>query len=355
MNIAWVLPVYHSNLHVALKALRQSGYRIHLICGNHREGADEVADTYEVKEQESLTLPSALKLLRALNPDLVVIRKTGKLSRLLYWASVIQRRKVLGYDQRPYLCPRHLAQVLLGPLKGKPMHRFTPVHGLPGVGKPDPRATYLPFPVEPMPHGGSREYAPGGTVRILCVAKLTEERKNHFLLLRALEPLAAEFDFEVTFVGGSNPQIKNPNVNLLEALQDYATHGPMAPRVSIRKDVAFVEMNEIYRNHDICVLPSRAEPLGTAPLEAMAQGCAAVISSDSGSAYYVQSSIEAGRACGAIFATNNISDLRNVLANLLSDVGEITKCGQNAIEWTRSQFSPSLFSERAQSIFGRSK
>jgi glycosyltransferase involved in cell wall biosynthesis len=204
-----------------------------------------------------------------------------------------------------------------------------------------------------MPHSEGREYAPGGTVRILCVAKLTEERKNHFLLVRALEPLAADFDFEVTFVGGSTQHIKNSRLDVLEALQDYATNGPMAPRVSIRKDVAFVEMNEIYRNHDICVLPSRAEPLGTAPLEAMAQGCAAIISSDSGSAYYVQSSIEAGRPCGAIFATNDPTALRDVLANLISDMDELRKYGHNAVKWTRSEFSPSLFSERAKKVFNR--
>ena len=352
MDIAWIMPIYHTNLHFALKALREAGHRSHLICAKRRDGADEVSETHTVVDQEQLTRRDASELMRSLDPDLVIIRKTGRLSKLVYWASVLQRRKVIGYDQRPYLRPRHIGQVLSAPLKGRPIRRFTPVHGL--SGRPDPRAAYIPFPVEPMPPGTERCYAPYGVFRILCVGKLTERRKNHFLLLRALEPLAQQFDFRVTVVGSSSLDIGNPDPEYFKALQDYARQGQLAERMEIVTDVPFSEMPTIYRNHDICVLPSCAEPLGTAPLEAMAQGCAAIISSDSGSAYYVQSAAEAGLPCGAIFESGDGDALQLALLKVMSNKPDSHFSGWNAREWVRRSFSPRMFAQHFHDEYSES-
>jgi glycosyltransferase involved in cell wall biosynthesis len=306
-----------------------------------RAGAEEVSETHLIVDQDQMTRRDASELLRSLNPDLVIVRKTGRLSNLMSWVSMLQRRKVVGYDQRPYLRPRHFTKILRGALKGRPTHRFTPVHGL--TGTPDPWAAYIPFPVEPMPAGTSRTYFRGGTVRILCVAKLAQRRKNQFLLLRALEPLASEVAFHVTFVGSSTLDTRHPDLEHFQALKEYATHGPLAKSMQIQTDVPFAEMPLIYRNHDICVLPSREEPLGTAPLEAMGQGCAAIISSDAGSAYYVKSAELAGLPCGAVFGTDDEAALRNALAGLVQNRLEMARLGQNALRWTRQEFSEEKF------------
>ena len=348
MDIAWIMPIYHTNLHFALKALRQAGHRIHLVCAKHRDGADEVSDTHTVIDQEHLTRHDASELLRSLDPDLVIIRKTGRLSKLMYWVSIFQRRNVIGYDQRPYLRPRHIGQLLSAPLKGRPMRRFTPVHGL--GGQPDLCAAYIPFPVEPMPPGTERRYAPDGVVRILCVGKLTERRKNQFLLLRALEPLASQFDFRVTLVGSSSVEIGNPDPEHFKALQNYAINGPLAKHMEIIADVPYHDMPTIYQNHDICVLPSCAEPLGTAPLEAMAQGCAVIVSSDAGSAYYVQGAQEFGLPCGAVFESDNGKQLELELATLMADRDRLSLFGRNAAEWARREFAPDKFATRFKSL-----
>jgi glycosyltransferase involved in cell wall biosynthesis len=234
--------------------------------------------------------------------------------------------------------------VLSAPLKGRPIRRFTPVHGL--SGRPDPRAAYIPFPVEPMPPGTERSYAPGGVVRILCVGKLTERRKNHFLLLRALEPLAQQFDFRVTLVGSSSLDIGNPDPEYFQSLQDYARQGPLAERMEIVTDVPFSEMPTIYRNHDLCVLPSRAEPLGTAPLEAMAQGYAAIISSDAGSAYYVLSGADAELPCGAVLEGGHQQALCRTMGDTFLHLETLASVGRNAAKWARMEFSLRRFVER---------
>jgi len=343
VDILFVLPSYHTNLYYALKALRQAGHRTHLVCAKGHDGASAITDTHTLVDQGHLTHRDAAALMRRINPNLVIIRKTGRLSKLMHRVGVLQRRKLIGYDQRPYLRPRHLGQVAHGVLNGRPIRRFTPVHGL--AGRPDPRAAYIPFPVEPMPAGAERSYAPNGVVRILCVGKLTERRKNHFLLLRALEPLASRFDFHVTIVGSSSLDIGNPDPEYFKTLQDYARHGRLADRTEIVTDVPFSEMPAIYRNHDICVLPSRAEPLGTAPLEAMAQGCAAVVSSDAGSAYYVESGKEAALPCGAVFPSGDEDALSGMLVELMAAAETLQTLGCNAAEWTRLEFGMTNFVE----------
>jgi glycosyltransferase involved in cell wall biosynthesis len=201
-----------------------------------------------------------------------------------------------------------------------------------------------------MPCNETRDYAPEGTVRILCVGKLTERRKNQFLLIRALEFLADDFDYRVTFVGSSSLNIQNPDQNHFDALKEYASHGPLAGRVTVVPDAPFDDMMKFYRTHDVCVLPSRAEPLGTAPLEAMAQGCAAIVSSGAGSSYYVEAACEAGLPCGAVFPSGNVHALQHSLDALISDRDRLQELGQNAAQWSRREFAPDVFLRRFQAL-----
>jgi glycosyltransferase involved in cell wall biosynthesis len=205
-----------------------------------------------------------------------------------------------------------------------------------------------------MPQGAERCYTPDGVVRILCVGKLTERRKNHFLLLRALEPLASRFDFRVTIVGSSSLDIGNADPEYFKALQDYARHGLLADRTEIVPNAPFSEMPTIYRNHDICVLPSRAEPLGTAPLEAMAQGCASIVSADAGSAYYVQSAQDAGFQCGDVFPGQDVTTLAKTLEQTMDGAAPLRSLGMNALTWTRTTFHPDGFVSRFIALQPRS-
>ncbi len=339
MNLAFVLPGYHTNLFYAFRALEQAGHRCHLLCPTN--GRNDFIESYHVFDRDRINYNEIARVMNEINPDLVIIRKTPRLSKLAHRACLFQQRKFIGYDLRPYMRPRHLAQVLHGVIAGRPMRRFTPVHGL--AGRPDARAKYIPFPVEALPDGAKRDYVPNGTVRVLCVAKLGQQRKNQFLLLRALEPLALRTDFRVTFVGTSSLDFRNADPAYYSALQRYATDGLLAGRVEIRTDVPFKDMPSIYRTHDVCVLPSRAEPLGIAILEAMAQGCAAVVSSDAGSAFYVKSAELAGSPCGTVFATDNDVALRHTLEHLLTNHSDIIRLGQNSILWARKEFSEEIF------------
>jgi hypothetical protein len=347
LNVVFVVPSFHTNLFFATKALKQAGVGVHILCAN-AAGAEDHSEVRPVILDQATTRWSDLyKRLGEIRPDLVVIRDVGRISKMIFWISLVQRRPMIGYDQRPFLKPRHWGRLLHGFARGRPLRRITPVHGLwePG-GRADRFATYMPFPVEGIGEAEPRRYCPDGVVRILCVGKLAERRKNQLLLLQSLEPLAAEFDFRITLAGSASLQVGAADRAYLESLLSYAESGALRNRLTIIKDVPFSDMARLYADHDICVLPSKKEPLGTAPLEAMGRGCAAIISSDSGSAYYVAEAEEAGLPCGALFSSGSEAGLRLVLRNMLDNPERIAALGQNAIKWVQRRFSLAEFANR---------
>lgn len=347
MKVLFVVPRFHTNLFFATKALTNFGYDVHIICTDQGKLEDHSFVKPKIVGASEIHWPYLYSYLEKLNPDVVIIRDVGRLSKILYWQSLLQRRLMIGYDQRPFLKPRHLGRVMHGFLRGRPVYRLTPVHGIAETGstRPDPRATYLPFPVEAA-EIGERIYAPNGVTRILCVAKLGERRKNHMLLLKALEQLAARHRFTISFAGSAALSIKGGDDAYLQDLLAYAENGPLSDRMTIRQNVPFAGMDQLYAEHDICVLPSRKEPLGTAPLEAMARGCAAIIASDAGSAYYVQGAEPAGMPCGSLFRTGDEEDLRAVIERFLASPEAVEKMGCNALQWARQEFSLELFAAR---------
>jgi glycosyltransferase involved in cell wall biosynthesis len=105
-------------------------------------------------------------------------------------------------------------------------------------------------------------------------------------------------------------------------------------------------MTELDARHDLCVLPSSREPLGTAPLEAMGQGCAALVSTECGSAWYVQSAIDAGLPCGEVFPAGDVEALAAALRRTVSPPDRLATLGANALTWARREFGEERFAER---------
>jgi glycosyltransferase involved in cell wall biosynthesis len=345
-RVLFVLPWFHTNLHYALTALVRHGVEPVLLV---REGGRGGVDGVRIIEAPGprLAFAEARRLVRAERPDLVVIRKTRGLARPVHLATLLQGVPAVGYDQRPILAPRPPLHGPRGLFKGRPRRRFTPVYGLPRPRRrADATAFYLPFPVASAPAGVARRWAPEGVVRILCVAKLAEARKNHRVLIRALERLADDVPVTLTLAGSSSLTIGAPDAELLAWLRAYAGTGALGARVTVLEDVPFDAMTELYARHDVCVLPSSREPLGTAPLEAMGQGCAALVSAECGSAWYVQGAAEAGLPCGEVFAPRDVDALAEALRRTVSPPDRLAALGANALAWVRREFGEDRFAER---------
>jgi glycosyltransferase involved in cell wall biosynthesis len=346
MKVLFLLPRFHTNLFHAIAALRERGHDVMLCCVEQGPIEDYRSLVPEILMPDDLRWAAVFRRLRIFGPDIVIIRQTeGRWRRFAYLARLLGIPAV-GYDQRALDRPRSIQRRLRDWFRGRPILRFTPVLGERLAARRDAQAFYLPFPVRA--EDGTRSYVPDGVVRVLCVGKLNQPRKQHFLLIEALEALAPRHRFALTLIGSSAYRASGGTPAYYERLCEYARSGALASVTALRADVPFREMPAVYRAHDICVLPSRSEPLGTAPLEAMAHGCVPVLSDECGSAGYV----DPGET-GLIFRADDGQALRELLDGLLGDPARIARMGRAAAARAADEFSPSRFIERFEALCTR--
>lgn len=346
MKLVFVLPRFHTNFFHAAGILVARGHSVRIFCAEKAPLEDYRDVESQLLTDEDLRWSRLTALLRSLQPDLVVIRHhEGRFARLLFACRGLGI-PTLGYDLRPLHRPRSHSTRLREWLRGKPVDRFTPVLGARSNRPADRRATYLPFPVSALRDPPARRWAPDGVVRILCVAKLAQPRKRHFLLLEALEGLA-DRRFTLTFAGGSGAA-SGANPDYLTRLQRYPQQGALGARVRVLADLPFAAMEALYREHDICVLASRNEPLGMAPLEAMAQGCVPVVSDDCGCADCLEPGVS-----GEVFPVDDVAALRARLAGLLDDPARLQRMAAAGLRRAAGELSPERFAQRFEALAGQ--
>jgi Glycosyltransferase len=133
-------------------------------------------------------------------------------------------------------------------------------------------------------------------------------RKNQILLIEILERAGLTDRVHLT-LAGTAPDGKGRTEHRQDvadaARRDWVTLVPPKP---------FREMPALFRDADICILPSFAEPLGVAPVEAMAYGTLPMISAEAGSAGYLQ-----GTEAGHIIDMTRPETLMAPLTALLDD------------------------------------
>jgi glycosyltransferase involved in cell wall biosynthesis len=341
--IVMLVPRFHTNLYFAVRALVDAGHKVHLVCGQ-TEGIEDHSIIRPIYPELPMTVARAFRLLRDLSPDLLIIRRVKGLSLPIFTAALLRGDHVVGYDQRPYFSPRSWRKILSELVRGRPMRRLTPVLGLNRAGFPDRLASYIPFPVENP--SIRRKYAPGGVVRILMVGKLSQRRKKHLFLIEALKSIRNVGQFTLTLVGSTKLVAGENGNGYIDAVMSEAKSGLLAGQIDVIPDLPFQRMSEVYSAHDICVLPSISEPLGTAPLEGMAFGCVPIISRDCGSAGYID-----GKNCGFLIDPDDRASLENALESLVSNPSMIAKMGEKARSLTESEFSAARFVERIEGLF----
>ncbi len=279
-RVLFVVERFHTNLWEATRALNAAQIDVAIWGSGSGKTEDHsvVAPRLFPHDADPESFRSAWE---ELEPDLVILRNVAAHRRSVARLARASGTPMWFYDLNPYHWREPLKRRLTRRFQGLPLRRVTPVLGLDTAIRPDKGARYIPWPVVAAPD--LPEQQGEGPLTVLCVAKLYNPRKNHGMVIDALRAQGRAGKVRLLLAGTTGDPVHN--AAQLSALEEVAAAEPW---LDLHANVPFKQMPELYRQADICILPSVREPLGFAPVESMAYGCVPVISTDAGSAGYVQ-------------------------------------------------------------------
>ncbi|PEC51941.1 glycosyltransferase family 4 protein [Bacillus sp. AFS096315] len=150
----------------------------------------------------------------------------------------------------------------------------------------------------------------GDTFTISCVARIMPEKKGQDILIKALNVLKNKYkhvNFKCYFAGASH------NEESMKELNELVKKFHLENNIKFLGNVE--NMEKLYANTDVMVLPSRYEGFGLVVVEALAAGCCVVVSKLEGPLEIIKDTEE----YGLHFEKEDYMELAEKLHLLLSD------------------------------------
>lgn len=207
-------------------------------------------------------------------------------------------------------------------------------------GLPPEQVEVIFHGVDPAPFADALDRkSTAGALRLLYAGRLCDVDKGVFLLPPMMKSLrAAGVAARLTLAGGG------PDAEELRARFE---------KTGIRDDVELLgpvpleRMNELYRAADVFVFPSRFEGCGFAALEAMAAGCAPVMSDIRGSLRVLA---DAG-AAGRLARVGDARDFARAIRDLAADRAELKRLQRAARERVLARFTLERMADDTARLF----
>jgi glycosyltransferase involved in cell wall biosynthesis len=191
-----------------------------------------------------------------------------------------------------------------------------------------PRLEYIPFFKRVEPAAKAREYNVS-CPRLLSIGKFLP-RKNFLLLLDTFKDISTRHDCSLTLVGEcSTTEHKKHCEDVKQRIVASGLHG----KVRLLLNQSYRDVQQLYMQHDIFIMPSIAEPASISQIEAMAHGLPIICADDNGTAHYVSDG-----ANGFVIKADRQS-LSKALNNFLEHREEIEEFGRKSIAVLETQFS----------------
>lgn len=188
------------------------------------------------------------------------------------------------------------------------------------------KLAYVPFCIEPLDF--PKKYFAGNKINILSIGKFIE-RKDHLSLLLAFESLAKKYpSLNLTIAGELSDK------EYYQRVLDFIKEHKLAGRVKILLDQPHSRMVQLYKAHDIFVLPSYNEPASYSNLEAMACKLPVIVSDENGTKDYLRENYN-----GYVFKARDEKDLAKKIALLAGNKQRIVKFGSNSYQLAKKVYS----------------
>ena len=203
-----------------------------------------------------------------------------------------------------------------------PKHRMTPsdLIGIDYSGLvKDPNGFFAPFLMEPQLSPDEKTYFKDGHINLFCIGKY-QERKNHQLMIEAVEELLPRYDLHLTIAG----EVSNDfHREYLEKVKSYVDSHNLQERVTFLCNLNREAVYEEYKKADIYVVPSTGEPASITVIEAMAFSVLAISGTDNGTASYITPG-----ETGEVFQDCDKEDLKRKIEAIVREPENIPKMGR---------------------------
>jgi glycosyltransferase involved in cell wall biosynthesis len=177
----------------------------------------------------------------------------------------------------------------------------------------------------------------GQPAKILCVGYICQ-RKNQNELIRALDPLADRFKFEVMFLGGAREgQAYDDEFFSLVRARPWCRHLGFASRDQLKSQL---------REATLLALPSLEDNCPMVVLEAMAAGVPVVAANVGGVPDLVEDNVT-----GILCDPRNPQNLREAVEKILKENAAAQRLASEAKRRARQRFHPRIIAARHLEIY----
>lgn len=302
---------------------------------------------FGVKNKFLIFFPNIKKyflLLKRENPDYIIIRVYGKVyPYVIGLISKILKIKIIFYDQY-FINLKHLKKkniinylkkieiyfrcfffksIIYSPIKSKQIFK---------------NIYYLPFVANVKKNVKLKK---NSKARILIISKY-QSRKNLIYSFDVIESLLAKYNFNITYVGEVSNYEHKKIYNLLIKKKTKSIH---KNKFEILKNINFNKMPNIYKKHDIFLLPANNEPASVSILEAMAHGLVVICSDTCATSSYLPI------IRNNIFKSNNKRSLKKCLEFYLENYVDILKYKTINYNYCLNNFTFKHYHQKLLKIF----
>ena len=308
-------------------------------------------DPYAIDMKLKCGIPPLLKLakyIKEFEPDIAIIRERSIYTICMNAICKHYHIPTILYNLSPvWDKPKKMDLAHKIVWKLTPKYRMTPTNlvGIDFTGLvKDEYGYWAPFLMEPQAAPEERTYFADGRINIFCIGKY-QERKNHQMMIEAVEELLPKYDLHLTIAG----EISNTfHEEYYQKVVHYVKGHQLEDRVTFLVNLNRQQVSKEYKKADLYVLPATGEPASITVIEAMAHSIPAISGTDNGTASY----IDYGKT-GYVFEDNNKEDLIDKLEKIICDRDNLMKMGAAGYQHVKENFQFKNYFEQIEKIQGR--
>ena len=310
-------------------------------------------DPFAIDMKLKCGIPPLLKLakyIREFKPDIAIIRERSMYTICMYAICKHYHIPTILYNLSPvWDKPKKMDLAHKIVWKLTPEYRMTPTNliGIDFTGLiKDEKGYWAPFLMEPQLPPEEKTYFANDRINVFCIGKY-QERKNHQMMIEAVEALLPKYDLHLTIAG----EISNSfHEEYYRKVSSYVKDHGLENRVTFLSNLNRAAVAEEYKKADVYVVPSTGEPASITVIEAMAYSVPAISGTDNGTASY----IDYGKT-GYVFEDNNKEDLKDKLEKIICDRENLVRMGAAGYKHVQENFQFKNYYGQIEAILHRMK